>query len=631
MENEILILPSERTLRRITYKFGSPTQNTSVNYLKARRAGLTSSQSYINLMLDEIYTAKRIEYSSASGKVMGLTQAGEVASTILCFMASSVCDKYQDAVALIPISHLNADKLKEATWNVLQLLAESGFNVVSLCCDNHTANRSFFKNVFCGGVLSSMVYDPITKRSLFLLFDSVHNLKNIYNNFCKRRILSFPSIDDPISIKTASFIDIRNLYAEESNRPLKLAHKLTQKSLAPKNIEKTSVKLSNAIFHESTLHALQYFNENQGEQWTGTADFVEIVLKMWKIVNVKTPSIGQHKKDMFREPISSCDDFKLHYLEKFAQFIETWYCSGLPCLSKETCLAVKHTSLALCDIAKYLLSDLGFSYVLLGKFQSDVLESRFGWYRQMCGGNYFISVQQVLQNERKIKAISLIKFSGFSLRDDFDDSSPPPNGFVEDVELFLEQISQSPRPSSSELNSIYYVTGPMVRSQLRAKSCDSCSDILLSSSTDVVLINPDVFDEQCDEACKFMNEINRGGFIPPNDISFSLCQQCYCIFNAIRIDPLLEQKFLAIEEKKHFFVCLVSTSLVDIWSNYTTLLKCSVGHDIIKSMICKFFNCFMSNYVVVVVYPTPSEGWGHGGRPWSPRSRATPQGLDQRS
>ena len=35
--------------------------------------------------------------------------------------------------------------------------------------------------------------------------------------------------------------------------------------------------------------------------------------------------------------------------------------------------------------------------------------------------------------------------------------------------------------------------------------------------------------------------------------------------------------------------------------------------------------------VVVVGYPTPSEGWGHGGRPWSPRNRAIPQGLDQRS
>ena len=35
--------------------------------------------------------------------------------------------------------------------------------------------------------------------------------------------------------------------------------------------------------------------------------------------------------------------------------------------------------------------------------------------------------------------------------------------------------------------------------------------------------------------------------------------------------------------------------------------------------------------VVVVVYPTLSHGWGHEGRPWSPRSWATPQGLDQRS
>ena len=36
-------------------------------------------------------------------------------------------------------------------------------------------------------------------------------------------------------------------------------------------------------------------------------------------------------------------------------------------------------------------------------------------------------------------------------------------------------------------------------------------------------------------------------------------------------------------------------------------------------------------FLVVVVYPTPSERWGHGESPWSLRSRATPQGLDQRS
>ena len=38
LQNEVLILPPERALRRITQKLGAPTQNTSINYLKARRS-----------------------------------------------------------------------------------------------------------------------------------------------------------------------------------------------------------------------------------------------------------------------------------------------------------------------------------------------------------------------------------------------------------------------------------------------------------------------------------------------------------------------------------------------------------------------------------------------------------------
>jgi len=34
---------------------------------------------------------------------------------------------------------------------------------------------------------------------------------------------------------------------------------------------------------------------------------------------------------------------------------------------------------------------------------------------------------------------------------------------------------------------------------------------------------------------------------------------------------------------------------------------------------------------VVVVLPTPSEEWGHGGTPQRPNRWAMPQGLDQRS
>ena len=131
-----------------------------------------------------------------------MTETEAAASTILCFKDSSVCDKYQNVVALIPTFHLDARKLKAATWYIFKILFDAGFNIVSLCCDNYSGNRLFFKNILREGMLNPMVYNPITMRSLFLLFDSVHNVKNIYNNFCKVKGLSFPDISDLAIIKT---------------------------------------------------------------------------------------------------------------------------------------------------------------------------------------------------------------------------------------------------------------------------------------------------------------------------------------------------------------------------------------------------------------------------------------------
>lgn len=46
---------------------------------------------------------------------------------------------------------------------------------------------------------------------------------------------------------------------------------------------------------------------------------------------------------------------------------------------------------------------------MLGKFQTDQLEERFGSYRRMSGANYHVSVQEILESERRLKLISLLK------------------------------------------------------------------------------------------------------------------------------------------------------------------------------------------------------------------------------
>jgi len=80
-------------------------------------------------------------------------------------------------------------------------------------------------------------------------------------------------------------------------------------------------------------------------------------------------------------------------------------------------LALRHTSRALADCASYMLDRLAFNYVLLGQLQFDAIESRFGWLRQLSGANYFLSTRQVFEGDRKIRALSLLKYLQLSLED----------------------------------------------------------------------------------------------------------------------------------------------------------------------------------------------------------------------
>ena len=52
------------------------------------------------------------------------------------------------------------------------------------------------------------------------------------------------------------------------------------------------------------------------------------------------------------------------------------------------------------ELVKYMHTTLNFAYVLFGKYMSDPIEGRFGWYRQANGGNFFMSIKQLLSTEK---------------------------------------------------------------------------------------------------------------------------------------------------------------------------------------------------------------------------------------
>ena len=81
------------------------------NYLRSRVAELPEQERIVVLMLDELYTAQRVEYTN--GSFIGVTEEGVSAKTVLTFMLQSVKGKYKDAVCLIPVHKLSTALLRK--------------------------------------------------------------------------------------------------------------------------------------------------------------------------------------------------------------------------------------------------------------------------------------------------------------------------------------------------------------------------------------------------------------------------------------------------------------------------------------------------------------------------------------
>jgi len=456
----------------------------------------------------------------------------------------------------------------------------------------------------CDGTLKTSITDTITGQPVFLIFDPVHTLKNLYKNFQRREIFECPPMERNLPYGcSANFRHIAELYRIESTMSLKKAHRLTPATLNPRNIEKTSVKLAVSVFSESTRDALKFYASHQGHsEWLSTAEFLSLVIKLWNVLNVKTSHKGRHKRDYCMDPVRSSLDWKLDFLREFADFLRRWEASTKPGLSKETFLALRHTCLAIADSAFFLLDRRGFNYVLLGHVQSDAIESRFGWFRQLAGANYYISTRQVVEGDKKIRALSLVKFSNLSLTEIDQELSAssdvvPASSTDSAADSIADDITCLQRPSASDANIIYYVSGAISRSVVRGTKCDSCKEALVNAD----VLEPLQVDESVDcSASTFLDSVNRGGLVRPSEYAFELGVHCWCVFEKIRTSQELMSQFLTASHHRTLFSKVIdrvspsSTQFIsiDVYENI-----CVYGHDLKDLFVNKFFNCVAKNLV----------------------------------
>ena len=263
----------------------------------------------------------------------------------------------------------------------------------------------------------------------------------------------------------------------------------------------------------------------------------------------------------------------------------------LPGLTKEAFLALRQTCQALTELNKHLINFCGFKYVLLGKIQSHTIESRFGRIRQLSGANYFISKRQLLKSDRKLRTLSLVKYSHISVRDvgqaarashtaDHDSIAILWKRFIT---IFSSISYQLKTISGLCITSLATAVGSLVR-------CNKCGKCKKSTISDV---NNDAEDMISVTAYEFLSDINRGGLWKPTRELFDVGYLCWRVFAELSRESLSEIFFKNTNQRNMFkeivvlFFCKGEN--VSLWS---FAVMCENGRQILEEIFVRFFRYY---------------------------------------
>ncbi|KAL1422772.1 hypothetical protein MTO96_021745 [Rhipicephalus appendiculatus] len=313
---------------------------------------------------------------------------------------------------------------------------------------------------------------------------------------------------------TASFKHLIDLHKEESSLLLKSGYGLTSKALNPSNLERQDVKLVLQVFNPHVAGALTArTGEVDFQHAAATADFIKIILRWWSIVNVKTPSKGFHHRNVYEEPMSNqTDDPKASFLSAFITWLDVWefYRHDTGVLTQETLSALRLSAQTLLALVKYCISELHFKYILLGKVQTDLLESRFGQYRQMAGGQYHISVRQLCETEGRIRLQNALpRMSSDDLRgiEEIDRASDAGSSFTVHVsDADLDELR-------AQMPVIGYVGGYCAHAAMKVLKCKSCQGHLVITRNEA---------ETEEDTHSLITQLDRGGLKFPSALVITI-------------------------------------------------------------------------------------------------------------
>ena len=286
---------------------------------------------------------------------------------------------------------------------------------------------------------------------------------------------------------------------------------------------------------------------------TEIARFVQLVSRMIKIMNIRTPDMERRLRDPDRAKFESVDDPRFSFLHQMVDMFKAMdnkhsrFPGRVMNLSDQTSNALDVSITGVQALIK-LLIEKGVDYCLTAEFQSDRIDGEFGTWRQMNGGNYYMSMDNI-QSCMKLQRLKLFsrlqqEETVWHARDDFCKNP------LSDEELdAVDDCFDSAHINDIELSTLYFISGYVAR-----------KENLGGDETETTM-------PLKQKSCEFTVQLSRGGLIHPSKDLFDLSTCLYTYYEKVpnkSCSNRLLEAFKLIQETVH---CSYTDSVLRRFAN----------------------------------------------------------------
>ncbi|XP_077486819.1 uncharacterized protein LOC144098174 [Amblyomma americanum] len=250
-------------------------------------------------------------------------------------------------------------------------------------------------------------------------------------------------------------------------------------------------------------------------------------------------------------------------------------------LTTDTHAALRLTTYSLIEICRYCFDELHLEYVLLGKFQTDSLEERFGRYRRLCGTKYHVSIQQIYEAETKLRLQDSLIFP--ELRDMWKSSRKTLDAIrlIEDYKIKIRE--EDIKSKKSSLPAITYIAGFCAHVALKKIPCTACAENLTAQEREMEL-----------DRNIIIENISRGGLKFPRPVVIDAVLRMQLVLEKLTT----QENVLQFHASKHHRKLLISLTQEVIDDEGFDI--CSQGHhsDVVyHNILWAAANTLLKNYV----------------------------------